>query len=346
MKNEKEKSWIVIIIGIVLICTFWTLSNKNNQDGNNDTKISDSKILKKEQLINVIPQDVINYTFDDVQYTSTIKEVNVVRENTANGVDTIYCEVYLTDDNFERVAYICLSGGKGTNGWFCENWYSYDDEVIKEWNEKQVKELCRVELYDIGFGDAELISNTRDFDSRGGLTEKFTYNINKDYTNLKANGNFDIKVNVNSLNTNEGYPKEYNSYVYADTSNVNIQWHVAENWYGEDDTFKYNIQIHFNEENGKTLVDIANSTAILKSDENDVSTASSTGFYLSDLEMGFGRGITEYVKGLNDLDIEKSVWVNRPKKAYESFRINFLINAYGVYVHSVEDGHWIALEQK
>lgn len=214
--------WIVVVtvvIGVLLV-----IINKNSEDIN---------------IADLIPEQVRTYGYDGEVYTSRVENVNIVRQNTENGINTTYCEVELKDENLTRIAYLCLECKKyEKGGWYVENFNAYEKEQIKEWNSQKANDMVEKEIQDLSYKDnLNFVSNEIDNSSKNPIA-KVKYSIDKNFKYLNISGEicFDVtlerKYGVDYNTGADSYPIEYSfdKNISKDFSNLKEIWNLDGTW--------------------------------------------------------------------------------------------------------------------
>lgn len=208
------------------------------------------KAPNEVRLKELIPDDVLQYTYDGASCCSSVLALEIVRQRTEERRDVSECKIVLEDENIRRTAYITLrSAYWDKGGWMLDSWSPYQDEtfeLVEKFNtDRFIPIVC-----EFGYQyDGITALSSEDYFSRVGVSytreefestfgEEFdvtdehiwqAYDVYDQHQNMLAVGSVVAFGNLVSTST---YPKEYSWILWADDSAVDYTWTIEGKWYG------------------------------------------------------------------------------------------------------------------
>lgn len=192
-----------------------------------------TKAPSEKELKAMVPDEVLQYYFDGVLYTSTIEKFEIMRQRTDENTDISDCKITLKGAEINRTEYITLTSlywDKG--GWMLDNWESYQATEFEPTDNFDTNNFLD-EISYIGYRPENLtlldLSDYPELKSTSKCVYQ-PYGVLDEHANLTAYG--EIIANAKLVTSSE-YPKNYNWYIDIDESKMEFVWDIKSVWHGE-----------------------------------------------------------------------------------------------------------------
>mgnify|MGYP000891795381 FL=1 len=248
-RKWNTKGIIITVGALVIIAGIWTV-------------IKNSK-PSKEWLKSNLPDKVIKYEINDEIITSSIREFEIEKRNTKNGIDDAFCKVILSDEYAQRTMYLEITSKKyDKGGWTIQTCSEYKDLKYKV-EEKSGEE--NAEKY-ISENQLNFSNPQYTFENENSVMN-VAYDASSEYEYLSISGNTYYTFELNKdKDKDEGYYKFDWRLETIDISEVEFNWNIEGDWKGRfgDDEYSegYDLELTINDEedgnfawNGKAIYD-------------------------------------------------------------------------------------------
>jgi len=186
------------------------------------------KTPSERDLKNLIPNDVLVYTFDGVSYTSSLAKLEIERQQTNEKECVADCLITLEDDRLIRTAHITMYlefWDKG--GWQLDWWEANASEEFTFCEEFDTNRFW-AEIDNFGFKRDGIIESSV---ATQGTPHHIAavYSVAQEYANLDVFGDIIAEAR---LYHSDSYPQSYAWSITLDTSErLSFEWDITGDWY-------------------------------------------------------------------------------------------------------------------
>lgn len=203
-----------------------------------------NKAPSEKQLETIIPQEIIECTFQGETFEGKIEKLHIARQRTEESDDYSDCEVVLKYPFGTRTVFVSLHSIYWDKGsWMLNNWETYEQEEI-EITETIDDEMILGQIESRGYTSDGVQGDITFIGAEEEKTEGVRwYDITYTSANLDAWGTVYADYRLAS---SDFYPKEYWWSVNVDSSEVDHEWHIYGEWQGAIYTYsQYRGELFF-----------------------------------------------------------------------------------------------------
>lgn len=179
----------------------------------------------EQMLLQMLPQNVLQFELDGEQYTSTATELSIEKQQTDKTSDVAYCKVVCESNVIDRTLYLILYSEYENKQWDITGVQEYQNAEIRIKIPPVTLEEGRTQVENAGYTEIADVSDCSDLNNN---LYRYQYNIYGDHENLTTEGTVWI----------EGCVLEYGigSYTWQDNSqyDVNKNWKLTGTWLDSD----------------------------------------------------------------------------------------------------------------
>lgn len=178
-----------------------------------------SKPPKENEIEESIPDDILCYSLDGIQYIMEVQTIAIERRQTNGKEDFVYVVIDMEDDYVHRTAYYKFNYNYyDVGGWILDDWEKYQDT-----NAYPVSAPSNDIIYskiNEFYSNFEFITTVQDTLNEGSCI--FTFNVNDVYPNATYTGEVDLKCVFTSTLNEDDYEWCY----YIQDNNLSEKWNI------------------------------------------------------------------------------------------------------------------------
>ncbi len=196
------------------------------------------KAPNENDLAQLIPDEVLQYEVDGVQYTSNVDSFTLIRRQTNEKDDYAECEIVLSDDNFVRFIKIAFyTKYYDVGGWQLETWNILEKsttEVKLEYSLEALKDYIESQGY--------MLDSDATVDSSPGNMYYVGSILAEEHKYLTYSGQVVANVMLETNDSSYYMPMSYTWDIQI-SPQIEYQWDVLGTWYGEPDLYYVTLTI-------------------------------------------------------------------------------------------------------